>query len=573
MADQLAETENFGFTRIGQGEPNSKNGWAFFDGDRVTIDRLVNAALNHTHSGDPALGDPTDPPALTALSTGGNLPPSTTYFYRVSFVDQWGLETAAGPEGSVTTANPLGPPTAPAATVELSSGTVGVGVYSYLISFVDLYGGETTPSPMASAQVLSGATNRIRLSMPDMPSGAASINVYRSRPGQTQFYYLGNTATDTFYDSGSAEDQTVTAPTLNTTNSQNSIQVTVPLGFIPEGCFGWKIYRALSSGGYDGNSLVHWVTEGVSDTSTTPRTMWTDTGDSLLAGFPPDQNSSASTGMALSLDMFTGALPLAQMPRGAQVYSVFSPGVVHDQTVVGITEVPIAIQPTRLTAFFRTAPADGDGVRIRCFDTASPAHYVELACAHKQGDPTGYYHVEWPLYLAETFEAENGTRSSTTAVAIASDVAASSGQAVALANQNDYVQVDLGQLDAGEYRTYFTSRVLQYATNSTNDLVVQVLRADTQQVLGSAVTYSLQTGGATDNTLYIERNGPIFTAPGGVDLVMRVAKATATTQAYNVDAMRFTATAPILNTGMITTATYVDGGATNAADVNVALWF
>jgi hypothetical protein len=577
MAKQTPETQYFGLTRIGNGEALSKNGWSFTSEDRVTIDKLFHAMLNHTHTGDPALGNPTNPPTMTALPTGGTLPAATTFYYRASFVDQWGLETAASPEASVTTPNPVGPPTAPAVVVETTLGTVSVGVYSYLISYVDLYGGETTPSPMGSVQVTSGTTNRIRLNLPDLPSGIASINIYRSRPGQTYFYRLGNSTTTTFYDSGSTEDQTITAPTVNTTNSQNSIQVTIPAGFIPQGCFGWKIYRALSSGGYDGNSLVHWVTEGASDTSTTPRIMWTDTGDSLLAGFPPGANSSATTGIQLTMDQISGALPLGQLPRGAQVYSTFVPGTVTDQTVVGITEFPILLQPTRLTAYFKTPPGVSDTVHIQCLDTATPTpNKVELICNaanHLAGDPAGYYHLEWPLYLAETFEAENGTRSNPSTVAIASDVAASSGQAVALATLNDYVQVDLGPLDSGQYQTFFTARVLQFAASSTNDLAVQVIRTDTAQVLGSAVSYTLASGGSPDPTLYVERNGPVFTAPGGVDLVLRVSKATSTTQAYNIDKMRFTATAPILGAGMITTKTLADGGTTTAADVNISLWF
>lgn len=572
MADPLAETDNYGFTRYGPGEAASKNGWAFSDSDRVKLDKLFYAALNHTHSGDPALGDPTDAPALSALPTGGVLPAATTYYYRVSFVDQWGLETQAGPEASVTTANPIAPPTAPAVTIELSSGTVAPGVYSYLISFVDQYGGESTPSPMASAQVTTGTTNRIRLDVPDLPAGAASINVYRARPGQAQFYYLGNTTTSPFYDSGSSEDQTITAPTVNSTNASNSIQVTIPLGFIPEACFGWKIYRALSSGGYDGNSLVHWVTEGASDTSTTPRTQWTDTGDSLLAGFPPDQNSCAPSGIQLAFDMLTGALPLTSMPRGAQVHSTYVAGTVTDQTVVNITEIPIAIQPTRLTAFFKTPPPT-EVVRIRVSDSAATPNVIEVNSTNTvAGDPAGYYHVEWPLYLAESFEAENGSRSSTQ-VAINSDLGASSGQAVALVNQNDYVQVDLGALDAGDYQTFFTSRVLSFASSSTNDLQIQIIRTDTSAVVGTPVSYTLISGGSPDPTLYTERNGPTFTAPGGVDLVLRVSKTTATAQAYNIDDMRFTATAPILEPGIITTKTLVDGGTSTSADVNISLWF
>jgi hypothetical protein len=52
-----------------------------------------------------------------------------------------------------------------------------------------------------------------------------------------------------------------------------------------------------------------------------------------------------------------------------------------------------------------------------------------------------------------------------------------------------------------------------------------------------------------------------------------VAKGTATTQAYNVDYGRFTATVPALQPGIIKTIAHVDSGPTSAADVNVALWF
>lgn len=574
MADQLRETTHFGLTRYGAGEPVSKNGFAVSDSNLSTIDKLLYAALNHTHTGDPALGNPTDPPTMLAVSTGGTLPAGTTYYYRTTFVDQWGLETAASPEGSVTTPSPISAPVAPLAVVETSSGTVTPGVYSYLIAYVDAYGGTTTPSPLSAAQVLGGVTNRIRLGLPTLPTGAVSINIYRSRPGQSSFYYLGNSATTSFYDSGAAEDQTVVAPTTNTTNASNSIQVTIPLAFIPEGCFSWKIYRAVSSGGYDGKSLVHWVVEGASDTDTTPRVMWTDTGSALQAGFPPDSNASATSGILLSYANIQGAVPLAAMPRGAQVYSTFLPGTVTDGEVVAITEIPFSAQPTRLTAYFKTPPTTGTTVRVRVQDTAGTPNYVEVSCPHAPvgSDPTGYYHIEYPLFLAETFEAELGTRSSSTTVAIASDVAASSGQAVALASNGDYVQMDLGSLDAGVYQTFVNTRVLQFATPSTNDLVISVIRTDTMAVVGSAVSYTLLSS-MTDPTFYHEKVGPTFTAPGGVDLVLRVAKGTATTQAYNIDYGRFTATVPTLQAGMLTVIAHVDSGPTSAADVNIALWF
>lgn len=576
MVDQLPETANFGFTRVGAGEPQSKNGWAFSDGDRVKLDQLMYAALNHTHSGDPALGDPTDPPTMTALPTGGTLASATTYYYRVSFVDQWGLETASSPEGSITTGNPLLPPTAPAVTIENTGGTVGPGVYSYLISFVDAQGGQTTPSPLAAAQVLAGAANRVKLLLPELPSGATSYNIYRSRPGQSQFYYLTNTSAAFAYDTGTAEDQSITAPTLNTTNSNNSIQVTIPLGFIPEGCFGWKIYRALASGDYDGNSLVHWVTEGATDTSTTPRITWTDTGDSLLSGFPQNKNSSATSGLALTLAGLTGPLPLASMPRGAQVYSTFSPGPMTDGEIVAVTEVPMPLQPTRFTAFFKTPPDDA-GVTVTLTVSDASANSVALACSsttHQANDPAGYFHVEYPLFLEEAFEAEAGIRIPGS-IAIVNDLGASGGQAVPLSAQNDLISFPLGALDPGEYRTFFTCRVLQFADGSVNDLVVNVARGDTQEVIGGPISFSLAATGSpdVDPTLYVERNGPTFTAPGGAPLYLQVFKGTATTQFYNVDSARMTATVPTLQPGLITTSVAVTGGSSSSADVNLALWF
>ena len=142
-------------------------------------------------------------------------------------------------------------------------------------------GGETTISSPNNVQVTTGTTNRIRLTLPVLPSGASGFRIYRSRPGQSQFYYLDQVTTTTYYDPANAEDQTITSPTTNTTNSTNAITVTIPGGTIPVGCMGWKIYRALDSGGYDGNSLVHFVVEGSSDTSTDVNTTYVDTGDAL----------------------------------------------------------------------------------------------------------------------------------------------------------------------------------------------------------------------------------------------------------------------------------------------------
>lgn len=565
MADALPESTHFGFTRLGEGEPLSKNGWSFTDLDRLKLDNLLFAALTHRHDGAPALGDPTDPPTLTSSPTDGHLPAATTYFYRCSFVDQYGLETAASPEETVTTPDPLAPPTAPAAATEPTLGTVLPGVYSYLITYTDAYGGETTPSALNNIDVVGGATNRIRLTLPDLPPGATGYNLYRSRPGQSAFYYLGATSATIWYDNGQVEDQSIQAPTVNTTNAANSVTITIPLGFIPDGCVAWRIYRASTSGGYDGNSLVHEVIEGVTDTSTVPRTFWVDTGDGLTQGFPQNQSSTVPSGSLLSLNDLQGSLPLSVTPRGSQCITAFGPGVIDNAQILTITESPTGVQPVRFTAYFKTPPNSGTTVRLVAQDTAN--HFVALSCTAtpQAGDPAGYYRIEFPLVAAAVFDAVSGTRSS--GVALVTDVLSATGQAIPLGNNGDSVTFPLGVLDSGDYTTYTSIRPLT-ETPAAADVQVQVIRTDTNDLLTSD-TFQLDTvsGG------YRELQGVAFTAPGGVALNLVVSKATAATNAYNVEQARFTAVIPTLNSGRLVIQAFVDNNPTTASDVNIALWF
>jgi hypothetical protein len=396
-------------------------------------------------------------------------------------------------------------------------------------------------------------------------------------------YKLSTTVTTSpYYDTGSAEDQTIIAPTTNTTHSKNSVTVEIPSAFIPEGCASWKIYRSTISGGYTGASLVHWVVEGATDTSATPVTTWVDTGTTTLSGFPQDISSTVPEGSILDLGDINGSLPLSALPRGGRVLSSFTPGVLTDGQIMNVTESPSSVVPVRLTAFFKTDPtAVGVSLNISIADTAS--NHVDVVCSpstHRVGDATGYYRVEYPLLVAATFQAEDGTRSSLD-VEIDNDVAASNEQAVTLATYNDWVEADLGALDTGSYSTFTTLRVLNFDTVHTgNDITISVIRTDTMAVVGSAVTQNIQSSFPTDPSsvpddfLYIEYAGPVITAPGGVDLVLRVTKSLSTsTQGYDVDLMRYTATVPTLQAGAITTTATVTGGTNNGADVNVTLWF
>lgn len=569
MVDVTPKTQHFNLTRVGAGESISKDGWAFTDLDRVKLDDLLYALLLHKHTGEPALGDPTDPPTFTAVSTGGHLAAATTYYYRVSFVDQWGLESAASPEGSVTTPNPIPAPSAPAATVESASGTVQPGVYSYLITVTDAFGGETVPSAANNVQVESGTTNRIRLDLPALPAGGTQFRVYRSRPGQTQFYFLTSSAGTSVYDQGDAEDQTVLAPTQNTTNSANSVQVTIPLNFIPLGCTGWRIYRATESGAYDGNSLVHEVVEGLTDTSTTPRTMWVDTGDSLLAGTPQESSSTIPQGSLLSLNDLAGTLPLAAIPRGVRCMSFYQAGTgIADGETLFITNSPAPIKPVRLTAFFKTPPPAGTSVTLHFQDSEATPQSIDLLCDDSGGSPAGYFHKEWPVSEAYLAYAESGTVSDPASVQIVTDQLSPSGQSVVLATESDWVQISLGVLDVGLYAVLASMRA-NSSTSAAGDVQFDIIRLDTNASIHTTTATVTSTG-------FADVAAGSFTAPGAVEMALRITKATSAVQSYQVASGRYTTSVPELAAGLVTVTailTGATGGGVAAGDVNVALWF
>lgn len=567
------DTTHFGFTRVGSGENISKKSYAATDLDKVVLDNLMYAALTHTHSGSPALGDPTDAPTMTIFHTDGALPSSTTLYYRVSFLDVYGLETAGSPEGSVQTPDPIDTPDAPVVNATSAGGTLGMGVYSYAITATDAYGGQTSVSVATSQAITAGSTNKITLSLPDLDVDATSFNVWRTKPGQNGLYYIGSTTSTTFVDTGLVEDQTVTAPSVNTTMSTNSVVVTVPLAFIPEGCTGWNIYRTDQSGIYGGSALVHSVVETTDPTGTQLVTNFTDTGGSLLAGYPREISSTAPEGSVIALDNVVGSLPLSATPRGAQSWSVTAGGAVSNK-VVSITEILQDVQPALVSAYFQTPPTE-NGVVVAIALTDSAANSVTLNCATDGGSPAGYYALKYPLIISNVIEAETGTLANN--AVIDTELAANNNQAVALTANGDSVALTLGTLEAGNYGCTVRMRVDEFDTAMTGaDLTVTVRRDDTHAVLGSA-TFNLQSTNPSDPTsavtdfIYRDLTGPTFTAPGGVNVVVTVAKATASTQAYEIDYVRFDAAVPTLVAGLVTMSTSVSGGTTAASDVAVHL--
>lgn len=316
------DTEHFGFTRVGTGEDITKDSSKFGDQDRVMLDALLHALATHTHSGSTALDGPTDAPTLTVDSSGGSLPPATDFYYRVSYVDARGLETAAGPEATVTTPDPADDPSAAPALSPGSSGTLAAGDTSYVYTFQDATGGETLPSPAAT--LTATANSSIDIDLPSLPADAQAFVIYRSRPGQTDFYQLAITTGTTYHDGGAAEDQTIVAPVENTTAATNAVQIAAPLSFLPPGAVGWRIYRADASGGYDGDSLVHEVVE--TDSNGNLVLTWTDTDDSLSEGVPSEISSTIGDPAISGGGDGGGPITAADLPAGSVMFADVTTG-------------------------------------------------------------------------------------------------------------------------------------------------------------------------------------------------------------------------------------------------------
>lgn len=529
--EDLQETENFGFTRIGEGEPFEKNGWAFTDADRTTLDDLLHALENHTHSAEPRLADPDGAPSLALVVDGGILPPDTTLYYQVAWVDQWGLETASSLEADLTTPGEIDSPTSPLGTVETASGTLGVGTYGYVITAVSSDGGETTGSARTDVPITSGSTNRIQLTMPELPVGAVSFRVYRSRPGQGQLYYLTETSQASIYDDGSVlEDSTITLPGYNTTNNSSAVEVTVPGGVIPAGVVAWRLYRSLTPGVYDGYNLVAEVTEGALPTDTVPKTTYIDTGENLLLGMPREKSATVSGGRVVDLSQVNGKFPLNSMPRGARRWDLFASGGLVVGKVYAKTEALEEGMPVSLSAFFvGTAPGtavNGAQIAFEVSDAAGNSYLVA-----SDGVDNEYLSFVYPLTDGGSFEAEGSLQEGKIVV---DDAEAYNGQAVELSGNGDTVDVVFGDLDAGSYNAYVRLRSVG-ATPPSDDLTIAVINNDIE----SAIVVDDHTVVEQPGGVYYEI-GPIpFVAPGAVEIGASAVKATAGSATYHVDRFRY----------------------------------
>lgn len=321
----MGYTEQFGFSTVGPGEDIFADGYKFTSADRVLLDSLLYLALSgHVHDGSSvAESNPTLPLSLALETTGGTIPSGVRLYYTYTLVDQTsGIETIAAPEIFIDTPDPIDRPDRPSLVFQSTGGTLLPGQYVYaLTAWTDFNTNETNASPAATITIpaLTG-TNEITVAFPTLPDGAQGFNVYRRKPGGRNYDFLASVdvvaTSDTEYvDDGSVtEDCNRIAPTRNTTNSTNSIEVSFPgaTPTVPDG-FTWRIYRSTSSGNYAG-SLLHWVVEETSEGSGIISPTHLDAGSGTFAGQPP--TNSATYGNPDPIILTDGAHVQGALPTG-----------------------------------------------------------------------------------------------------------------------------------------------------------------------------------------------------------------------------------------------------------------
>ena len=539
----LSDTENFGFTRVGRDETIAKNNYAALTTDRSLLDRILHVALSHTHDGGDRLPNPDQSPSLVTEQGDPDamLPGGRTYYYRYSFIDRFGLETAGSPESSISTPEGTSAPQAPDLDHQTSGGELDAGTYSYRITFSDLQGGETTPSDAASITIQSGQCNgqcRIELTLPGAPAIAPCVNIYRAKQGQTRFYLLAKVENSTtFYDDGTiTEDITRTPPRNNTTGGQNKVEVTVPL--IPEDAIAWRLYRSQIPGNYSNASLVHHVVETDEEADGALVATWVDLGGSLLSGRPRNRSASLQGTPPLRLDQLEGFIEIGNLPRGARSWDLFLPGQLEARPY-GKIESEEVIEPASLTAYFLD-PVSGIGSAWIRFILEDELGAVVDLVAEADGD---YYRHRLPRTDQGYFEAHLGERS--TQVQIVNDQDASEGQAAQISVEGNFVRVDLGALDGATYRAWVNLRLAEDSDPLSDDVRLRALRATDHSPISTRVL-------TITNTEYQEIAFEDFTVTDGEEVLLQVEKiAEGQVVFYNVDYFRYEADLEVLQPGEI----------------------
>jgi len=330
------KTVNFGF-QILRGQPASTDNYSFTDADRVLIDKLLNQIFYHTHTGVERLTNPMNAATpefgatLSLAETGGSLPADSVVCYRVSWYDNTG-ETMASPEYYEETPASLPAPSPPELTTLTTGGILTPGIYYYVISAVK-GNGETLASDLAVIVVpTTASTNTVTLTFPSPPTGATYWNVYR-RKDESLYYFLKQVAVadPTYIDDGSDALGAEGLPSINNTNSENKMTITI--GDFPAGAVGYRIYRTYVSGDYPAYSLLH-----DEEMAATPNLVFEDTGIALEYGIPKEVDQTHGTPPKVNVYTELDPIPESEL--------VFDDTTGHTHTGADAKGTPIAHSDT-----------------------------------------------------------------------------------------------------------------------------------------------------------------------------------------------------------------------------------
>lgn len=334
-------TDHYSLSKLnGQNGALSDDGYKHTYADREIIDHyLWLGAEGHHHTGSVGvIEEPDTEPQLALSTTGGTIPAGTRVFYKYTYVKSTGEESAASPEAFIDTPDAIEEPASPTLTYAQTGGVLQGGNYYYVLtSYVDASIQETkAENPAFVTLPATTATNAIFLELPEFAEGQTGFNVYRRKPGQTKYFFLTSVITETatpptgFMDDGSLEeDCDRTLPKVNTTNSTNSITITLPgaTPTVPEE-YTWKIYRTYISSVWDTSFLVH-VVENVTEGSTIITPTYLDVGISTQGGTFPAQSIVATAPDKVILTdgaEVQGILPFAMLSGFPIERAFFYPG-------------------------------------------------------------------------------------------------------------------------------------------------------------------------------------------------------------------------------------------------------
>lgn len=288
----MGSTPRYHLSTMGPNDSFSADGYKFTDADRRLLELLgYLGAEAHHHTGAAGVASTPVTPVLTLDATLGSIPGGTRAFYKITLVDPNGLESSPSPEVYIDTPAALAPPAAPSIAVLPTGGSLQPGTRYYAISaYFPTSTEETTAPNVAPIQIFSGSTNRVRLTRPTLPVGAAGWNVYRRDIGEVDYFYVASVAagTTTWIDDGSvASACDRRRPQTNGTNATNSISVCLG-GATPVLAAGWtwRIYRTYVNASYV-NSFLHHVVEETSEGSGVTTECYIDTGFGTMPGQPP----------------------------------------------------------------------------------------------------------------------------------------------------------------------------------------------------------------------------------------------------------------------------------------------